>query len=281
MKFRILIVIGLAVTIAAQTAEAKRKKRGRRPQSQASGCGPGKLSSTIYNLPHQDKKETWRGYNDFRCAVEMQGSGIWTRKLEGSVDCSKNYKTGRKPKRTAVSQLKDKSPSAKGGHSILDYQGKETRVRPTCKTTTTSSSGNCLLSMFSVAADPGSGWDPGDIIYIRELADKEMTLPSGKKIRHPGYFIVHDRGGWIKGGNRFDFFVGASDASNNSLSKLGLGNKNACNLSYKKVTGNQYRDALAAIHFWQDDDTSLPRGYDPDFEPPQRSLASERTGTRK
>ncbi len=48
----------------------------------------------------------------------------------------------------------------------------------------------------------------GDIIYMRSLADQEITLPSGRRVRHPGFLIVHDTGGAIKGPNRFDFFIG-------------------------------------------------------------------------
>lgn len=135
-------------------------------------CGGGKATSTVYNLPQEDRPETWRGFRSFQASVRMQGSG---RRANGR---------------------------------IARYTGRDVSVPNSCNTTTTSASGQCLLSYFSIAADPRSGWRMGDIIYMRSLADQEITLPSGRRVRHPGFLIVHDTGGAIKGPNRFDFFIG-------------------------------------------------------------------------
>lgn len=74
-----------------------------------------------------------------------------------------------------------------------------------CNTTKTSSSGKCLMPYISVAA--GKPTPMGTIIEMPGLRGVEMKLKDGRKFYHPGYLIVHDRGGAIKGAGRFDIFT--------------------------------------------------------------------------
>jgi 3D (Asp-Asp-Asp) domain-containing protein len=197
-------------------------------------CGGQKATSTVYNLPQEDKRETWKGFRTFQSAVNMQGSG---RRANGK---------------------------------IARYKGPDVTVPSSCKTTTTSASGQCLLSYFSIAADPRSGWRMGDIIYMRSLADQEITLPSGRRVRHPGFLIVHDTGGAIKGPNRFDFFIGPTATRDSAFQKFKLADKNECaGKDYQKVERGsaKYSDALAQIYKNQDSDTS--RGQSADGGPSQ------------
>jgi membrane-bound lytic murein transglycosylase A len=90
----------------------------------------------------------------------------------------------------------------------MTYQGKIIDMGD-CETAK-GASGNCLIPYVSVAADPDY-YQMGDIIEMPSMKGKEITLPSGRKMKHPGYFIVEDTGGAIRGRNRFDFFTGAHD----------------------------------------------------------------------
>ncbi|WP_413290288.1 3D domain-containing protein [Bdellovibrio sp. HCB337] len=76
-----------------------------------------------------------------------------------------------------------------------------------CKTSI-GSAGTCLIPYISVAADP-KYYDPGDIIRMPALKGKIMNLPGGGTMVHPGFLIVQDGGGYIKGRNRFDFYTGS------------------------------------------------------------------------
>ncbi|WP_009631350.1 3D domain-containing protein [Synechocystis sp. PCC 7509] len=49
----------------------------------------------------------------------------------------------------------------------------------------------------------------GSIIYIPEARGKQVTLPSGEKVVHDGYFFAGDVGGAIKN-NHIDVFIGIS-----------------------------------------------------------------------
>ncbi len=48
----------------------------------------------------------------------------------------------------------------------------------------------------------------GDLIEMPEMKGKEVLLPNGRKMIHPGFFRVEDRGSEILGVGRFDFFTG-------------------------------------------------------------------------
>lgn len=102
------------------------------------------------------------------------------------------------------------------GNRVLTYTGKTISLG-SCDTAL-GAGGDCLIPYISVAADPRY-YSIGDIIQMPSLKGKVMTLPNGKKFIHPGYLIVHDTGGAIKGRNRFDLFTGSMnpDNSNNSF----------------------------------------------------------------
>lgn len=61
----------------------------------------------------------------------------------------------------------------------------------------------CLDPYYTVAADLNY-YKAGEVIFVPKL--KGMSLLSGEK--HSGFLIVRDRGGAIKGANRFDFYTG-------------------------------------------------------------------------
>ncbi|PWU20055.1 MAG: hypothetical protein C5B49_04910 [Bdellovibrio sp.] len=144
----------------------------------------------------------------------------------------------------------------------VNSKGRPTRTPVNCSTTTNSSSGQCLLSYFSVAADENYH-HRGDIIYIPELAGKQIRLPSGKVIEHPGFLIVLDVGGWIKGPNRFDFFTGTDNPHRgDQFSPLGLGDRHSCQNSFQeiKLGAPGYEEAKAQIYALTDSTVSPNSG---------------------
>ncbi len=92
------------------------------------------------------------------------------------------------------------------GNRLLTHAGK-IRSMGSCDTAF-GASGNCLIPFISVAADPRY-YSMGDIIQMPSLKGKVITLSNGKTMIHPGFLIVQDTGGAIKGRNRFDFFTGS------------------------------------------------------------------------
>lgn len=70
--------------------------------------------------------------------------------------------------------------------------------------------GKCLIPYMSVAADR-KYYSMGDIIEMPNLKGRLINLPGGKSFIHPGYLIVQDVGGDIKGKNRFDMYTGLFD----------------------------------------------------------------------
>nr|WP_242030083.1 3D domain-containing protein [Microcystis wesenbergii] len=50
----------------------------------------------------------------------------------------------------------------------------------------------------------------GTVIYIPDARGKEVILPSGKKVKHDGYFFAADVGSAIKG-NNIDTFLGITN----------------------------------------------------------------------
>lgn len=93
------------------------------------------------------------------------------------------------------------------GGKIYTHQGKTHTLTSSCDTTI-GSSGKCLIPFISVAADMRY-YEPGDIIQMPSLKGKVINLPDGSKMIHPGYLIVQDTGGAIRGPNRFDFYMGS------------------------------------------------------------------------
>lgn len=99
--------------------------------------------------------------------------------------------------------------------------------------------GDCLIPFVSVAAD-ARYYNIGDIIQMPALKGKVFTLPNGKKFVHPGYLIVQDTGGAIRGRNRFDFFTGSYDLddSRNPFGTQGLGDVQISDIG--DCTGKQF-----------------------------------------
>ncbi len=91
----------------------------------------------------------------------------------------------------------------------------------------------CLDPFYTLAADL-IYHKPGDVIFVQQVVG--TVLPGGE--RHTGYFIIRDKGGAIKGADRFDFFTGFLDYRHleNPFTKLGLHDKKT-KFEYRKVTG--------------------------------------------
>lgn len=70
--------------------------------------------------------------------------------------------------------------------------------------------GKCLIPYLTVAADR-KYYQMGDIIEMPNLKGRLINLPGGKSFIHPGFLIVQDVGGDIKGKNRFDMYTGLTD----------------------------------------------------------------------
>lgn len=138
-------------------------------------CKNSIAQSTIYYVPHV--REICKSNSPcpkFRSEVKLQGSG--------TLANGKNLK----------------------------YTGKTVDIGD-CSTAR-GAAGRCLIPYMSVAADPRH-FRMGDVIEIPAMRGKKINMPDGKVINHPGYFIVMDTGGAIKGPNRFDFFTGAHEAN--------------------------------------------------------------------
>lgn len=188
--------------------------------SARNSCGENVAVSTVYFVPHVlDYCSSPKPCAAFKRAVRMQGSGTLP------------------------------------GNKVLKYTGK-TEDLGSCETAF-GASGNCLIPYISVAADPRY-YSMGDIIEMPAYKGKKITLPNGISFIHPGFFIVQDTGGAIKGKNRFDFFTG-SLGMNNIMNVFGtrgpddmrLADKTECS-SHKKFDvvrrgSSQYSMSLAAI----------------------------------
>ena len=81
--------------------------------------------------------------------------------------------------------------------------------------------GLCLDPFYTVAADL-TIHKLGDVIFVPSI--KGIKLPNGEI--HDGFLIVRDKGGAIKGKNRFDFFTSYynSRRKENPFVEIGLGN---------------------------------------------------------
>lgn len=140
-------------------------------QAGAKVCPKNIAMSSIYFAPHiKDYCPTHTPCASFKKVVKMQGSGTLP------------------------------------GNKVLTYQGKVISLG-SCDTVI-GAAGKCLLPFISIAAD-ARHFSMGDIISMPSIKGKTIQLPNGKKFIHPGFFVVHDTGGAIKGANRFDFFTGS------------------------------------------------------------------------
>jgi len=140
------------------------------------------------------------------------------------------------------------------GNKVLRYTGKVEYLGK-CSTAI-GAAGKCLLPYFSVAADPRF-YRMGDIINMPGMKGKTVTMPDGTEMEHPGFFIVHDTGGAVKGPNRFDFFTGSMGLLNtkntfgakNPLTSMSA--KNQCSsrkrFSVIRRGSDKYQQSLAMI----------------------------------
>lgn len=82
--------------------------------------------------------------------------------------------------------------------------------------------GACVIPNVSVAADL-TMHKIGDVIYIPALDGKNVPYIG----RHDGFFVVHDKGGGVRGASRFDFFTGHKGTRDpqNALARWGYGDK--------------------------------------------------------
>ena len=105
----------------------------------------------------------------------------------------------------------------------------------------------CLDPFFSVAADL-SFYKLGDVIYVSAL--EGVKLPTGEV--HNGYMIVRDRGGAIKGANRFDFYSGFLPYKHpkNVFFEIGLANEKNKEIFFEKITdGKVIEEVLLKRNF--------------------------------
>lgn len=167
----------------------------------------------------------------------------------------KDYCASSQPCRKFKREVRMQGSGALSDEKRLLYTGK-TKTLKNCKTAI-GASGNCLIPFVSVAAD-ARYYSMGDIISMPSMKDKLIKLPDGTTFKHPGYFIVHDTGGAIKGSNRFDFFTGSYGMYNrdNAFGVRGeketvMTAKNDCSERKKFAVvrrgSNQYETSLASI----------------------------------
>ncbi|CCI06568.1 MAG: hypothetical protein IM504_00975 [Microcystis sp. M038S2] len=71
-------------------------------------------------------------------------------------------------------------------------------------------SGGFILVPYRTIAVDKTVIPLGTVIYIPDARGKEVILPSGKKVKHDGYFFAADVGSAIKG-NKIDTFLGITN----------------------------------------------------------------------
>lgn len=141
------------------------------------------------------------------------------------------------------------------GGKLLTYTGKKINLG-SCDTAF-GASGNCLIPFISVAADPHY-YQMGDIIKMPSLQGKLIHLANGKTMIHPGFFIVQDTGGAIRGPNRFDFFTGSFNYNNNkndfgiyATKETQMSDKGDCDdrkqFTVVRRSSSSYQDSMLAI----------------------------------
>lgn len=182
------------------------------------------LTATNYFLP---RAEDYRCADDEKIAVKLGGP--------------KSKATARIcPAARAAAVMQGSLQILRGGDRyIYRYNGRSERIDANCATTT-GAAGVCLTPYIHVAADPRYH-RMGDILNIPQLAGVPVPHPDGGLMPHPGYVIVADTGGAIKGENRFDFFIGemAWDSPRNPFGPAGLAmtDDRHCILGFRKIEG--------------------------------------------
>ncbi len=197
----------------------------------ADACKGNIAQSTIYYVPHvRDLCKSNKPCSKFNQEVKLQGSGTLA-----------------------------------SGKS-LKYTGKTIDIGD-CETAR-GAAGRCLIPYMSVAADPRH-FRMGDVIELPAMRGKKIKMPNGKTIKHPGYFIVMDTGGAIKGANRFDFFTGSHGANHpdNAFGYKGdtevtMYQKNTCvarkQFKIHRLGSAGYKTAISKIEHVYDEPVETP-----------------------
>lgn len=130
--------------------------------------------------------------------------------------------------------------SFKGKKYRVHYSGNVELVSKTKCSTAIGAANQCLIPFVHIAADP-QYFNMGDIIEVPELRYMRVPRADGKgEFIHPGYFIVGDTGGAIKGNNRFDFFTGKGNpmGKENPFGPYGkkMTDEGNCMMSFKRIS---------------------------------------------
>lgn len=104
-------------------------------------------------------------------------------------------------------------------------------------------SGDFILVPYRTIAVDKTVIPLGTVIYIPDARGKEVILPSGKKVKHDGYFFAADVGSAIKG-NKIDTFLGITNK--NPFSHV----KSDPNKTFTAfvITDTQIKSALNTLH---------------------------------
>lgn len=104
-------------------------------------------------------------------------------------------------------------------------------------------SGGFILVPYRTIAVDKTVIPLGTLIYIPDARGKEVILPSGKKVKHDGYFFAADVGGAIKQ-NHIDTFLGITEKNPFSHVKS---DKNKTFTAFV-INDSQIKEALKALH---------------------------------
>lgn len=152
--------------------------------------------------------------------------------------CKENYKTCVIEGTCALAEGNDEEDSI----SLINFVRQDKAGRNLFKEVNTEKcpyglgvQNTCLDPYYTVAADLRFN-KVGDVLFIPKL--KGVVLPNGEV--HPGFMIVRDRGGAIKGAHRFDFYTGFQHYLNpeNPLFDLGFSTPNN-KIDYRKASPSE------------------------------------------
>jgi 3D (Asp-Asp-Asp) domain-containing protein len=244
-KFKTLVVLGLSVFgfvggyPLIQTATGKTKLVTLSPHFYSQFANPGSdshvpssrtcLKATNYFLPSNE---------NYSCTNNE--------KIKVNISATETVKIC--PAAKAAAELQGSLQLMhKGSNYIYRYTGQTEKIKTTC-TSTTGAAGVCLMAYLHVAADP-KFHAMGDIIRIPQIRGTLIPRPDGKGLMaHPGYVIVADTGGAIKGPNRFDFFIGkmAWDSPTNPFGPAGhrMTDERNCMMSFQKIAAGSTMAAM-------------------------------------
>jgi len=245
--FCTILVAGFTITGLPSTAEAKKSRsyssynssKGKKGRNKTRSIAGKKKNSARKSASYKKQRE-----DNPSC---MRATNYFLPKAE-DYSCNANQKisiplgggsTKICPMARKESVMQGSIQVKSGDDTYLyRYTGKSEKIPSDCKTTT-GAAGVCLIPYIHIAADPRY-YRMGDIVEVPSLKDVEVPHPSGSgTMKHPGYFIVADTGGKIKGPNRFDFFIGTTTWSSrkNPFGPHGekMTDASACNRSFSRV----------------------------------------------